>query len=180
MDRVSAPHRLETTNFDAFWSEVFRRVLISDAYHDHTDARMYTRARVMDLSMAHVVICIRLYPGKSIEHSHVDCPMTSLGTDRNTRAYQSSFSHQLGVGRRRVCLSLLCVSHACARRQRGACVRRAYRREGVVHRTVRACVVCFATRAGAVGATLALPLLAPGDFVYSRGACDVHTYGARV
>jgi len=41
-------------------------------------------------------------------------------------------------------------------------------------------VVCFATRVGAVGATLALPLLARREFVYSRGARDVHTHGTRV
>ena len=126
--------------------------------------------------------CGRLYPStgnKSIENSHVDCPMTSLGLDRNTRAYQSSFS-PLGVVRRRVCLSLLSVTCARVGREARACAASARVKALYAAPCVRVCVVCFATRAGAVGATRALPLLAPGDFVYSRGARDVHTHGARV
>ena len=87
------------------------------------------------------------------------------------RARIHRLSVGLGVVRRRVCLSLTSVSHACARGQTSACVRREYLRSGAARRAVRVCVVCFATCA---------PLLARRDLGHSRGAGDVHTHGARV
>ena len=86
--------------------------------------------------------CGRLYPstGKSIENSH------------------PSFS-RLGVVRRRVCLC--CVSRTRARvgREARACAARTRVTARCAVACVRVCVVCFATRVGAVGATRA-PLLA--------------------
>ena len=82
-----------------------------------------------------------------------------------------------------MCLSVaVYLSRTRARvvREARACAARTAVKELCAAPCVRVCVVCFATRVGAVGATLALPLLARRDFVYSRGARDVHTHGTRV
>ena len=78
-------------------------------------------------------------------------------------------------------VSLLSVSHACARGQRGACVRREYPRSGAVRCAVRVCVRCVRYDAcGGGRGDARAPLLALRDFGHSRGARDVHTHGARV
>ena len=76
--------------------------------------------------------CVPIYRYTYIRRkkSHADCPMTSRGTalvciiNRWVLQRWRLGWTQPGVVRRRVCLSLLSVSHACARGQRGACVRR--------------------------------------------------------
>ena len=162
------PTSLGDDDDDAFWLEVFRRVVVSDAYYDHGRADVRARVTRWIYMLRAVVRSVRL-------PVRVENKTFRLSDDEPWNGKPRARIHQLSVGlgvvRRRVCLSLTSVSHACARGQTGACVRREYLRSGAPHRAVRVCVVCFATCA---------PLLARRDFGHNRGTGDVHTHGARV
>ena len=136
-----APHRSATTTTRFGWK--FSDALWFPTHIMTTYARTYARACRWIYTVRAVIRSVRL-------PVRVENKTFRLSDDEPWNGKPRARIHRLSVGlgvvRRRVCLSLTSVSHACARGQRGACVRREYPRSGAVRRAVRVRVSCVLRR----------------------------------